>query len=253
MIGVLSFARLFVFSPSRAAAACVSERALYDALKIYGLTLLGAALFYRFKPYDFPDANAAVPMGPQGIFFWLKVMLWQPLLMGALIAFCAVLLRWLKDGWLPVKVATSFFWCAIPLILTVTYVKSGIPKPAFAALMVAWTVPGIYVARGIPAAEWRPLAAFLLGLNAVQLAVLLPEVVVTLLRWEAGYKGVVGLAGLWMLVGGALGLRALPPARPLPRALLPLLFALVLQIEVVIAAFMLGWLPVETLKALLYG
>jgi len=253
MIGILSFARLFVFTPSKAAAACVPERALYDSLKIYGLTLLGAALFYRFKPYDFPDANAAAPMGPQGIFFWLKVMLWQPLLMGALIGFCAVLLRWLKDGWLPVKVATSFFWCAIPLILTVLYVKNGIPKSAFAALMVVWAVPGIYVGRGVPAAEWRPLTAFLLGLNAVQLAVLLPEVVVTLLRWEAGYKGVVGLAGLWMLVAGALGLRALPPARPLPRALLPLLFALVLQIEVVIAAFMLGWLPVETLKALLYG
>ncbi|MEQ1920731.1 MAG: hypothetical protein ABL955_16190, partial [Elusimicrobiota bacterium] len=120
-------------------------------------------------------------------------------------------------------------------------------------LMIAWAVPGVYVGRGIPFQEWRLLATFLLGINVIQLAALLPESVVTLMRWEAGYKAVVGLAGFWMLIGGALGLKALPPHRPLPRALLPLLFALVLQIEVVIAAFMLGWLPVETLKALLYG
>lgn len=249
----LSFGRLFLFSPSKAAEACAGDDALRDALKIYGLTLLGAALFFRFKPYDFPDAAAAVPMGPQDLFFWLKVMAWQPLLMGALIVFSAVLLRWLKDGWLPVKVASSFFWCAIPLILTVFYVKNQIPKPAFAAAMIVWALPGAYVGRGVPSREWRPLTAFLLGLNAVQLAALLPEAAVTVMRWEAGYKAVVGAAGLWMLVGGALGLKMLPPQRPLPRALLPLLFALVLQIEVVIASFMLGWLPVETLKALLYG
>ncbi len=253
MIRALRFGRLFLFSPAKAAAACAEDRALSDALKLYGLTLLAAAIFYRFKPYDFPDANASVPMGPQGILFWLGVMLWQPLLMAALIAFCAVLLRWLRDGWLPLKVASSFFWCAIPLILTIFYVKNAIPKSVFAVLMILWGVPGVCVGRGVPFREWRLLATFLLALNVLQLVVLLPEAVVTALRWEAGYKGVVGLAGLWMLLGGALGLKALPPQRPLPRALLPLLFALVLQIEVVVAAFMLGWLPVETLKALLYG
>lgn len=249
----LRFGCLFLFSPSQAAAACVEDRALRDALKLYGLTLLAAAVFYGFKPYDFPDANAAVPMGPQDLLFWLKVMLWQPLLMAALIAFCAALLRWLRDGWLPLKVASSFLWCAIPLILTLFYVKNAVPRSVFAVLMVLWAVPGVCVGRGVPAREWRLLATFLLALNAIQLAVLPLEALVTLLRWEAGYKSVVGLAGLWMLLGGALGLKALPPHRPLPRALLPLLFALVLQIEVVIAAFMLGWLPVETLKALLYG
>ena len=249
----LNFGRLFLFSPSRAASACLEDSAVRDGLTVYFLTLLCAAVFYRFKPYDFPDANAAVPMGPQGILFWLKVMAWQPLLMAALIAFAGVLLRWMRDGWLPVKVATAFFWTAIPLILTVMYVRDGIPKFAFGALLLVWAAPGAYVARDVPPSVWWSLAAFLLGLNAVELAALLPEAAVTALRWEAGYKGVVGLAGLWMLVGGSLGLKNLAPARPLPRALLPLLFALVLQIEVVVAAFMLGWLPVETLKALLYG
>ncbi len=253
MIKTLRFGRLFLFSPTRAAAACVEDGAIYEALKIYGLTLAAAAVFYRFKPYDFPDANAAVPMSSQTIFFWLKVMAWQPLLMGALIAFCAVLLRWLKDGWLPVKVATSFLWCAIPFVLTILYVKNGIPKSIFSILMIAWALPGAYVGRQVPARELLHIATFLLGLNVIELFAMLPETIVTLMRWEPGYKAVVGIAGLWMLVGGALGLKALPPHRPLPRALLPLLFALVLQIEVVIAAFMLGWLPVETLKALLYG
>jgi hypothetical protein len=249
----LKFGRLFLFSPSKAAASCVEDRAIYEALKIYLLTLLAAAIFYRFKPYDFPDANAAVPMSSQSFFFWLKVMAWQPLLMAALIGFAAVLLRWMKDGWLPVKVAASFLWCAVPLILTIFYVKNGIPKSVFSILMLAWALPGVYVGRSVPARDWLNVATFLLGLNVIELAAMLPESVVTAMRWETGYKAVVGVAGLWMLVGGALGLKALPPYRPLPRALLPLLFALVLQIEVVIAAFMLGWLPVETLKALLYG
>lgn len=249
----IGFGFLFLASPGKAAEACESDGAFLDSLKVYALTLLAAAVFYRLKPYDFPDANAAVPMGPQGLLFWLKVMSWQPLLMAALIGFAGVLLRWLKDGWLPVKVASSFFWCAIPLILTVTYVKNGIPKSAFGALMLVWAAPAVWVGRGIGRREWLLLATFLLGLNFVELAAMAPEAVVTAMRWEAGYKAVVGLAGLWMLVGGALGLKRLAPGRPLPRALLPLLFALVLQIEVVIAAFMLGWLPVETLKALLYG
>jgi hypothetical protein len=253
MIKALRFGRLFLFSPPKAAEACVKDGAIFDALKIYGLTLLAAAVFYRFKPYDFPDANAAVPMSSQSLFFWLKVMAWQPLLMAALIGFAAVLLRWMKDGWLPMKVATSFLWSAVPLILTIFYVKNGIPKSVFSVLMIVWAAPGAYVLRRVPARELLHLTTFLLGLNVIELAAMLPESAVTIFRWEPGYKAVVGVAGLWMLVGGALGLKALPPHRPLPRALLPLLFALVLQIEVVIAAFMLGWLPVETLKALLYG
>jgi hypothetical protein len=249
----LRFARLFISSPTKAAAACAEDGALLEGLKVYGLALLAAAVFYRFKPYNFPDANASVPMVSQGFLFWLKVMLWQPPLMAALIGFCGVLLRWTKDGWLPFKLATSLFGSAIPLILIVLYVKNVLPKSYVSVLLIAWALPGLAIAQGVSAREWRMLAAFLLGLNAVELAALPFEAVVTVMRWEGGYKGVIGLAGFWMLLGGALGLKSLPPGRPLPRALLPLLFALVLQITVVVAAFMLGWLPVETLKALLYG
>jgi len=254
----LAFGKLFLFSPSKAAAACSEDRALRDALAVYGLTLLAAALFQWGKPYDFPDANAAVPLSSQGPLFWLKVMLWQPVLMAFLIGFTGALLQWMKDGWLPLKVFTSFFWAAIPAILMVLYTaKSGetsaINKFQFRILFALWSAGSLYAMSKAPKASWRPLASLLLVMNAVQLVTYFPETIVTIMRWEAGYKAVVGVAGFWMLFAGALGLKHLSPGRPLPRALLPLLFALVLQIEVVFAAFMLDWLPMETLKALMYG
>lgn len=254
----LQFGWLFLRSPSKAAAACAENRALRDALAVYGVTLLAAAAFQYLKPFDFPDANAAVPAGPQGFLFWLKVMLWQPVLMAFLIGFTGALLQWMKDGWLPLKVFTAFFWAAIPAILMVVYLpkESGpslLTKLQFRILFALWSAGSLYAMSTVPRGFWRPLASLLLVMNAVQLVTYLPETIVTIMRWEAGYKGVVGIAGFWMLGAGALGLRHLAPGRPLPRAVLPLLFALVLQIEVVFAAFMLDWLPVETLKALLYG
>lgn len=258
MIKALSFGRLFLLSPAKAAAACESERALRDSLNVYALTLLAAAAFQWWKPYDFPDANAVVPMTAQGPLFWVKVMLWQPLLMAFLIGFTGALLQWMKDGWLPLKVFTSFFWVAIPAILMVLYLpkESGpalLSKLQFRILFALWSGASLYAMTKVPPNSWRPLAAFLLLMNVVQLVTYAPELVVTVLRWEAGYKAVVGAAGLWMLLAGAVGLKHLKPGRPLPRAVLPLLFALVLQIEVVFAAFMLDWLPIETLKALMYG
>ncbi|MBI5246525.1 MAG: hypothetical protein HY923_05045 [Elusimicrobia bacterium] len=254
----LAFGRMFIVSPSRAAEACSEHGALRDALVVYGLTLLGAAVFQYWKPFDFPDANAAVPLGTQDFLFWLKVMLWQPLLMAFLIGFTGALLHWMKDGWLPLKLFTSFFWSVIPWIFIVLYLPrehapSIINGFQFRVLFTLWILPTIYAMKRVPSDWWRPLAAFLLVMNVIQLLTYVPEAVVTMLRWETGYKAVVGGAGLWMLFAGAFGLKKLPPGRPLPRALLPLLFALLLQIVVVIAAFMLGWLPKETLKALLYG
>ncbi len=252
-MSVVSYGLAFLTSPAKAAEESRKEDAFKKGLVVYVAALAGAALYYSLKPFDFPDPNAPVPLRHEGLLFWLKVMLWQPLLMAALVGFTGAMLRWFKDGWLPLKVASSFFWTAVPLILCVFYVKNQLPKAAFGALMLAWAAPGVWVGRGVEKGEWRVLAAFLLGLNAIELASLVPEAFVTVIRSETGYKAVVGVAGLWMLVGGALGLKRLPPERPLPRALLPLLFALVLQICVVVAAYLLGWLPAETLKALLYG
>lgn len=249
----LRLARLTTLSPSRAAEACAEPGALSAAAAIYAATLLAAAVYFRFKPWDFPDATAAPPYSAgAGLGFWLGVMLWQPLLLGVLVACAAILLRWMKDGWLPLKVASATAWTALPLILTVAYLKGGLAKPVFGAGMILWAAPGVWVARGVTPAEWRMIGTFLLALNAVELFALLPEALATAARSVAAYKAVVAGAGLWMLGAGALGLRALLP-RAMPRAVLPLLFALVLQIVVTIACYMLGWLPPETLKALIYG
>ena len=220
MRSAFRFGRLFLLSPGKAAAAAAGKSALSDSLAIYAATLLAALLFLYVKPPNFPDINAAIPIEPQGLFFWLEVILWQPPLMSCLIVFTAVLLHWHKDGWLPIKVATSFIWCAVPLLLTVLYAKSLITKFLFAVLMACWAVPAGYAGKSIDRKEWRLVACFLLGLNAVECVAFFPELIVTFLRWETGYKIVASIAGLWMLLAGALGLRELPPGRPLPRALI---------------------------------
>ena len=259
MMRALALGKLFMFSPSEAAHACRKDEALRDALKLYALTILAAALFHWWKPYDFPDANAAVPGTFQGFGFWLKVMMWQPLLMAVLIGLCGALLHWMKDGWLPLKIFTSVFWTAIPFILMLSYLPTSreagpiLSKTQYGALFALWCASAAWMIRLTPGDVWRPLTSFLLAMNAVELASFIPQAIVTSLRWEAGYKAVVSIAGIWMLLAGAFGLKSLPPARPLPRALFPLIFSLILQIAVVFAAFTLGWLPMETLKALMYG
>jgi hypothetical protein len=249
----LRYGALFFVSPARAAAAARAPGALLDGALVYAAALAASALYLALKPFDFPDPHAALPAGPQGLVFWVKVMAWQPLLLAALVVFCAALRRWMADGWLGLKMAVAVLWTALPLILTVAYVKNALPKPAFGALMLLWAAPGVWQARAVPREEWLALAAYLLGLNAVELAALAGQALATLARSPEGYKAAAAAAGLWMIFGGAYGLKSLPPERPLARALMPLLFALILQIEVVAACYLLGWLPVETLKALMYG
>ena len=250
------FGRLFFFSPSKAAEESRRPEALRAGLILYGLTLLAAAVFHWLRPFDFPDANAAYPEEHQGLGFWLRAMLWQPPLMAALVAFAGTLLAWMRQGWLPLKVFSSLLWCAAPLLLVALYAPDPpiLPLTALRAALLAWAAATAFLIRRLfPRGAWRPLAAFLLGLNVVELASFLPQAAVTAVRSEPGYKAVVAIAGFWMLGSGALGLKRLEGDRPLPRALLPLVFALVLQIAVVVAAFTAGWLPKDTLKALLYG
>ena len=131
-------------------------------MRIYALTLLAGAVFRYWKPYDFPDANVAAPLGPQGMFFWLKVMMWQPLLMTAMTGFCGALLQWMKDGWLPLKVITSFLWTAIPVVLMVCFLPrdSGqtaayLTKNQFQILFLLWLLPTFFFVWEVPSKLWR--------------------------------------------------------------------------------------------------
>lgn len=248
---ILSFGRLFLFSPSRAAEECLLPRSLAEGLKVYAVWVAASLLYLRFKPFDFPDVNAPIPQQARGMIFWAKVAAWGPVLAALNIALTGLALRWMRDGWLPLKTAAATLWCCLPLLLTVAYTRSTISKPLFAALFLAWTLPGAFFARRIPAEDWRRVAAFLLGLNAVGLVLLIPQAAASALRSDALYKASLALTVAWLLASGGTGLKRLADTS-LPRAILAFLFANLALNVALAAAFLLGWLPMEVLKVLIY-
>jgi len=247
----IDFARLFLFHPSRAAEECLREDSLSDGLKVYAAWVVASLLYLWLKPFDFPDTNAAIPARVQGLSFWMEVALWEPVLAALNIALTGLVLRWMRDGWLPLKTAAATLWCSVPLMLTVAYTRSAIPKSVFAILFVVWAVPGVLYARRIPGQEWRRITTFLLGLNAVGLLLLSTQVLAALMRNEPLYKASLVLTVGWLLACGGIGLKTLAKTS-MPRAVLAFLFANLALNLVLAAAFLLGWLPMEVLKVLVY-
>lgn len=245
------FGKLFLFRPTDAAAACESERSLDDGLKVYALWVVLSLAYLWLKPYDFPDANAPHPVHAAGLGFWLRVSLWEPVLAAMNIALTALVLDWMREGWLPLRTAVATFWSAMPLILTIAYVKSGLPRAAFGALMLVWAAPGAFVARRLRPADWRRTASFLLGLNAVGLVLLVPQVAAAALRSDLLYKATLFGSVAWLLVCGGVGLAKLFKTS-VARAVLAFLFANLVLNLVIAAAYLLHWLPMEVLKVLVY-
>lgn len=245
------FGTLFLFQPARAADASEDEAAFDDGLKVYALWVVLSLAYLWLKPYDFPDANAPVPAHAQGLGFWLRVSLWEPVLAALNIALTALVLSWMREGWLPLRTAVATLWSAAPLVLTIAYTKSGLPRAAFGALMIVWAAPGARVARRVPAAEWRKVASFLLGLNAIGLVMLVPQVAAAALRSDLLYKACLFGSVAWLLACGGAGLSRLCRTS-LPRAVLAFLFANLALNLVIAAAFLLHWLPMEVLKVLVY-
>jgi hypothetical protein len=251
MTRALAYGKLFLFSPARAAEASEKAEAFDDGLKVYAFWVLVSLLYLWLKPYDFPDANAPVPAHALSLGFWLRVSVWEPVLAAMNIALTALVLSWMREGWLPLRTAAATLWSAVPLILTVAYTKSGLPRAAFGALMIVWTLPGVFVARRVPAGEWRKVASFLMGLNAVGVAMLIPEIVAAFLRSEILYKASLFGSVAWLLVCGGVGLSRLCRTS-LARAVLAFLFANLVLNLVIAAAYLLHWLPMEVLKVLVY-
>ena len=247
----LKLGRLFLFSPSLAADACANDDALGDALKVYALWVVASLLYLALKPYDFPDMNAPMPAHVEGLRFWLRVAAWEPALAALSIALTALALNWMRGGWLPLRTAVATCWSAVPLILTIAYTKSGLPRSVFGAGMIVWAVPGALVARRVSGAEWRKIAAFLLGLNAIGLVLLIPQIAAAVLRSDLLYKATLGLSVAWLLSCGGAGLRKLCGVS-LARAVLAFLFANLVLNLVIAAAYLLHWLPLEVLKVLVY-
>lgn len=258
-VSAFGLARRCLFSPSEAAAASRAPGALPAAAWIYAAFLLATAVFYAWKPFDFPERNAAFPREAQGFAFWIKVMLWQPPLELAWVAFLIGLVQWFRDGKLFPRILGAAVAAAIPFVLLVLYRMSGLPWAAYFALSAAWFAGMAWLARRAPREDWAPVAALMLALNIVGLAMLAPMALAVALDSTALFQGAQIAGGLWVLGCATLGLRALTRHdRPegglrLPRCFMAVLLSMFMQIAFAFTLHMLGLVPKDILKALLYA
>ena len=251
---ILSLSRLFLFSPSRAADASLEEENLAPCLWIYLAFMAGYILFFAVKPFDLPDQSSAFPREPQTLMFWFKVVLWQPPLEAAWIAFLLGLVAWLREGALPVRLASALTWTAAPYVLTAVYyaAKGGMSKTALAAGSLVWLGLFVPLWRRASRAEVVSLATFMLGVNAVGVAALAPMTLAALAGSSGLFMASQAAGGFWILVCGTLGLRRLTGLR-LPRAFMAMLLSMFFQIALALTLHFLGLVPKDILKALLYA
>ncbi|MDE2509819.1 MAG: hypothetical protein KGL74_01735 [Elusimicrobia bacterium] len=247
----IEFGKKFLFHPADAADACASKTAVDEGLKVYAAWVVVSLAYLWLKPHDFPDAAAPVAAQPEGPAFWLRVACWEPLLAALNIALTAMVLEWMREGWLPLKTAVATLWSAVPLILTYAYTRTGMSRLVFGTLIILWSLPGLYVARRVPGGEWRKVTAFLLGLNAIGLVLLVPEIAAAVLRSDHLYKATLFASVGWLLACGGIGLSRLCRTST-ARAVLAFLFANLVLNLVIAAAFLLHWVPMEVLKVLVY-
>jgi hypothetical protein len=248
----LSFGRLFLFSPSKAAEACERPDAWRHGLKIYAVLMPLQLASAWFNPLSFLDPNA--PVGTAyGALFWLRVAMWQPVIFALSVFFLALTLEWLREGSLPVKAASTAAWAAVPLGISAYYApQDSPPRLLFIFLLAAWLVPGILVARRVPAERWRKIATFMLGLCALQVVVLAAEyLTVVPARSYRGFVAFSLVSVVWLLAVASGGLRRLV-GMPTPRVVLAFLLATIVILVVPALAFLLGLMPKEVLKVVIF-
>ncbi|HVA66046.1 MAG TPA: hypothetical protein VNK24_03875 [Elusimicrobiota bacterium] len=246
-------AKLYLFLPKRGAAAARKTESWLPSLWLYAAFLLGSLIFYWLKPWDFPDVNAPYPQQLMGLFFWIKVMIWQPPLEIVWILFALGLAVWLRAGNFIVKLAAAVLWTALPFILVVCYARyPSFPRWAFIVLTLAWLSPFVPLLRRVAAADWRPVLAFMLGTNVIGLVLIAPLAVSVFWRISNLFYAAQIAGGFWILAVSCVGLKELMSLR-LPRAFMAVLLSLFLQIAFAFALHMAGLVPMQILKALLYS
>ena len=255
----LQLARQYLLAPSKGAEAARQDKSLVPSLWLYSAFTAGYLIFYWLKPFDFPDKNAPFPRETLNLFFWFRVILWQPPLELAWIVFLMGLVRWFKEGSLPVRLAAGVAWAASPFILLVAYLQQepamllpSISKPVLAAASLAWIGLFYPLLKKTPRGDWRPLISFMLGINVIGLALLIPMTAAVLMDAPELFKAAQIAGGLWILGASMLGLRVLSGLR-LPRAFMAVLLSMLFQAALALTFFGLGAVPKEILKALFYG
>ncbi|MDE2039184.1 MAG: hypothetical protein KGO96_06320 [Elusimicrobia bacterium] len=250
--------RRCLFSPERAAQDASAPGSLRPALWIYAAFLLASAVFYAKKPFDFPDRLAAFPRQAQGFWFWLKVMAWQPPLELAWIAFLLALFEWLKEGRLFWRLLGGVAATAAPFVLLLAYRYSNLGRGACGLLFAAWLgLLALWARRAQPEFR-RSTTSLMLALNAIGLALLLPMTAAVASGWATLFKASQIAGGLWMLACGTLGLRALGRSSGqaglrLSRCAMAVLLSMFMQVAFAFILYMLGLVPIQILKALLYS
>jgi hypothetical protein len=247
------FGKLFLFHPSKAAEACLKKEAIADGLKIYAVLAVAEWITSWFNPLSFLDPNAPV-LHPHGAAFWLRVAMWEPVLFGLSVIVTILVIEWMREGWLPLKTATATLWSAVPVILSLQYVapSMALGKGATIALLAAWTVPAAALARRVPRSRWRKAGVFLLGLSAIQLVSLAVEfATVVPLRSYHGFLALSFLTIGWLLVCVGVGMRTLFETST-ARVVLGFLFSILVVSVVPPLAYVLGLMPMEVLKIVLY-
>ena len=247
------FGKLFLFSPSKAAEACLNKEALGSGLKLYAVLAIAELASSWFNPLSFLDPNAPV-LPPHTAAFWLRVAMWEPVLFALSVFFSVLVLEWMREGWLPLKTAVATFWSAVPVALALSYAspRMTLARGVYIALLAVWILPALWLARRVPAENWRKIGVFLLGLNAIQLVCLALEyATVVPMRSIAGFYVLSLLSVAWLLACAGVGLRRLCEIST-ARAVLGFLFAILVSSVVPALAYLLGLMPMEVLKVVLY-
>lgn len=239
-----------LFKPSRAAEEARRPGSLMPAALIYLAYLAASAAFFAWKPFDFPDPNVPYPRETQGLWFWLKVMLWQPPVELLWIGLLMAVVEWFRAGKMFLRLLGAVLATAVPFVLLVLYKWASVGWWGFALLSLAWAGLMAFWAARVPAEQWRPVAALMLGLNVVGLLMTAPMALATAAGSAQLYQAAQIGGGLWVLLCGTLALRALTGLR-LPRCFMSMLLSMFMQIGVVFTLHMLGLVPKDILKALL--
>ncbi len=249
---ILSLARLFCFSPSKAAEASREPENLITSLWINIGTLVIFYILIGLTPPGFPERH--ITLAPQGSGAWTAMILWQPFLEAAGIVFVMALIRFFSSGTWLVRMALGMGLTAFPWILIGMYTgdKTGpkFPLTLFGAGVLLWTGMLVFLVRKLKWAEWRPLVAFMMGLNAVMLPMCL-GFAIGLISMNPKVFMLSQLVGLfWWLGAGIIGLRTLFGLK-LQRAIMAILFSFMLQTALGYSLHFLG--APGILKALQFG
>lgn len=242
----------YLRTPSRAAQACARRDSLAANLWIYAAFTILSLIFFQLKPADFPDVHAPITPGARDALFYLGMAVWQPVLEAAWIVFILALIRYFDGNSWGFRLTTAVLWTAVPFILMVLRGQKFLPLGAYLACLAIWSLPLLCRLRAASASQWTSVAGFMLGINAVGLAILPPMALAVALKAPGLFTFTQAAGGLWILGVGMIGLRELTGLR-LPRAFMAVLLSMFLQIAFAFTLHLLGLIPKEMLKALFYA